>query len=176
MQPAGCPSVYFIAQLSPCTRVYFCAENFPRVGIAMRKIFLTLINIVALGALAACGGGSSRNTIRTPAGPSGGNSVGFSNQSLTGTYVFAVNGVAKNGQFAVVGSFTADGNGNITSGTRDTVNDTGGQTLDESITGTYSISSDGRGQVILDGNNQVIYRFVLSSPAAGNLFQVGATS
>jgi hypothetical protein len=144
----------------------------------MHKILLTLISIVALGALVACGGGSSNN-IAIPPAPSGGNGAGFGNSNMSGTYVYTVNGVASNGQFAVVGSFTTDGNGKITSGTRDTVNDAGGQTLNEAITGTYSVSGDGRGQLVLNGSNsasQAIYRFVLSSPSAGSLFQNGTGS
>jgi hypothetical protein len=111
--------------------------------------------------------------------PSGGNAAGFSTSVLSGTYVYAVNGVSGNNQFAVLGTFTADGNGNVTSGTRDTVNDAGGQTLSEAISGTYSVNVDGRGQLVLNGangSNQAIYRFVLSSPSAGKLFQDGSGS
>ncbi len=148
----------------------------------MRKMLLTVISFVALSALVACGGGSS-NSVTVPAPPSGGNSAGFSNASLTGNYVFAVSGGTQNNNFAVTGVFTADGNGNVTGGVRDTVNDSGGQTLNESITGNYSVNQDGRGQVVLNGGSgQVIYRFVLQSssslqsPIIGKLFQDGTTS
>jgi hypothetical protein len=142
----------------------------------MRKIVLTLLSIVSLAALVACGGSSS-STISVPPSPSGGNNAGFSNASLTGNYVLAVNGVTANNAFAVVGVFKADGNGNVTSGTRDTVNDGGGQTLAEPVTGTYSVNQDGRGQLILNGSSgQGIYRFVLQSPSSGKLFQDGTTS
>lgn len=147
----------------------------------MRKILLTLISFVALSALVACGSGSS-NRVVIPAAPSGGNNAGFSDASLKGNYVFTVNGVTQGNSYAVTGVFTADGNGSITSGVRDTVNDTGGQTLNESITGTYSVNQDGRGQAVLNGGSgQVIYRFVLQSvsslqsPVIGKLFQVGTT-
>ena len=102
------------------------AEISLQLGIPMRKILLTLVRIVSLGALVACGGGSSNSILAAPA-PSGGNNAGFSNASLTGNYVYAANGFTSNNTFAVAGVFTADGNGNITSGTRDTVNDSGGQ-------------------------------------------------
>lgn len=148
----------------------------------MQKVLLTLVSFVALSVLVACGGGSS-NFIAIPPNPSGGSSAGFSNASLTGNYVFAVNGTTARNGFAVAGLFTADGNGNITSGVRDTVNDGGGQTLNEAITGSYSVNRDGRGQVVLNGGSgQVIYRFVLQSsssllaPVVGNLFQDGTTS
>ena len=140
----------------------------------MRKLLLTLISAVALASLAACGGSS--NSVSVPAGPSGGNPVGFTNASLTGNYVFAVNGInyTKKFNFAVAGVFTADGSGHITSGTRDTVNDAGGQTLNEFVTGTYSVNQDGRGLLILNGSSgQAIYFFVLSSSSAGKLFQNG---
>jgi hypothetical protein len=149
----------------------------------MRKILLTLISFVTLSALVACGGGSSSNSIGIPGAPSGGISAGFSNASLTGSYVFAVNGSTSNTNFAVAGVFAADGNGNITSGVRDTVNDAGGQTLNEAISGSYSVNQDGRGQAILNGpSGQIIYRFVLQStsslqsPVVGKLFQDGTTS
>jgi hypothetical protein len=147
----------------------------------MRKTLLTLISSVALSALVACGGGSS-NSVSVPPAPAGGNNAGFSNASLTGNYVFAVHGTSLTNEFAVAGVLTADGNGNI-SGMRDTVNDGGGQTLAESITGTYSVNQDGRGQVILNGRSgQVIYRFALQSPTSveapvvGKLFQDSTTS
>lgn len=148
----------------------------------MPKILFTLISFVALSALVACGGGNS-NTISVPAGPSGGNAAGFSNASLNGNYVFAVNGVNSRNSFAVAGVFTADGAGNITTGVRDTVNDGGNQSLNEQINGTYSVNQDGRGQLVLNGGSgQVIYRFVLQSatslqaPVVGKLFEDGASS
>lgn len=137
----------------------------------MRKVLLTLVSIVCLGALVACGSGSSSTSTPIPVPPTGGNNAGFSNASLSGTYVFAVNGISTNNNFAVVGTVTADGNGNITAGTRDTTNDGGGQILNESITGNYTVNQDGRGQMVLNDINsgsQVIYRFVMQAPSAGS--------
>ncbi len=139
----------------------------------MRKILLTLLCVVALGALVACGDSNFGNRTPVPTPPSNGNNAGFSNASLKGTYVFAANGITPSSLFAVVGQFSADGNGIITAGTRDTVNDIGGQTLNEPITGTYSIDQDGRGQAVLNGSfGQVIYRFVLRGTGEGTLFQI----
>jgi hypothetical protein len=141
----------------------------------MRKILFTLISFVGLSALIACGGGSFKTQI--PPSPSTGNNAGFSNSSLKGTYVFSANGVSPNNSYAVVGAFTADGAGNISSGTRDTVNDGGGQALSEAITGSYSVNQDGRGQAVLNGNSgQVIYRFAMQSAASAKLFQISNTS
>jgi hypothetical protein len=144
----------------------------------MRKILLSLLGFVALGLLAGCG--DHHHHIEIPSNPSGGNNAGFSNANLNGTYVFAVNGSnfdSHFANFAVTGTLTADGNGNITSGTRDTVDDLGHQTLDEAIAGTYFVNADGRGQAVLNGpSGQAIYRFVLESSSSGKLFQDGTTS
>jgi hypothetical protein len=91
----------------------------------MHKFLLTLISLVCLGALVACGSSSSSSNVVPPTSPSGGNNAGFTTSSLSGTYVFSVNGVQDNTNFAVVGTFTADGAGKITAGTRDTVNNAG---------------------------------------------------
>jgi hypothetical protein len=147
----------------------------------MRKTFLTLISVVALAFLVACGGGWSNNNhnknVLAPTAPAGGNSAGFSDSSFKGNYVFAVNGITRGKTLAVAGIFTADGDGNITSGTRDTVYDSGSQSLSEPITGSYSVNQDGRGLVTLNGSSgTVYYLFVLSSPSAGKLFQNGTAS
>jgi hypothetical protein len=137
----------------------------------MRKILLALVSTFSLAVIAGCGGGSSGTV--APPNPSGGNNAGFSNASLNGNYVFSAHGLTGNNVFAVAGTFTADGAGNITTGVRDTVNDRGGQSIGEGITGSYGVNQDGRGQMILNGaSGQVIYRFVLQSPTAGTLFQI----
>jgi hypothetical protein len=152
----------------------------------MRKLLLSLVSFIALCALIGCG--TSNNTISIPPNPSGGNAAGFSNTSLaSGTsYVFSVSGLNTTGSFAVVGTFVTDGNGNITAGIRDTVNDAGGQNLGEAIdtvNSSYFVNRDGRGQLVLTGpSGRVIYRFVLHAPTAqqpslvGELFQDGTTS
>ena len=143
----------------------------------MHKFLLTLISLVCLGALVACGSSSSSSNVVPPTSPSGGNNAGFTTSSLSGTYVFSVNGVQDNTNFAVVGTFTADGAGKITAGTRDTVNNAGSKSLGETLTGTYTVNQDGRGQAVISGSlTQTIYSFVLSSPSGGKLFQAGATS
>ncbi len=141
----------------------------------MRKILLTLTSLIALAALTACGGGSSTTTI-VPTPPSSGNNAGFTTASLSGTYVFSTAG-ASSASFAVVGSFVADGAGKITSGTRDSVNDAGGQALAESITGTYNVNQDGRGQIIFNGSSgQTVYRFVIGANGRARLFQISNTA
>jgi hypothetical protein len=86
--------------------------------------------------LAGCGGGVQTTT---------GNPSGFTNSNLKGTYSFAISGNNGGGFFAVAGSLTADGNGNITSGTED-INSPGTGVLltNVALTGSYSVRSDGR--------------------------------
>lgn len=144
-----------------------------RVVQAMRKILLTSICVVALAALVACGSYSSSNKTVIPTPPSTGNNAGFSNSSLKGSYVFSANGATSNNFYATAGVFTADGAGTISSGTRDTFNDAGNQAQNESVTGTYSVNQDGRGQAVLNGSSgQIIYRFVLQSSTSAKLFQI----
>lgn len=135
----------------------------------MRKILLTLISVIALAALVACGSSYSGST---PSSPSTGNPVGFSNSNLSGNYVFSANGInSSNYNFDLVGVFTADGNGNITSGYRNVYADRVKPVL-ESVTGTYSVNTDGRGQVVLNGSSgKATYRFVLQTPSSGSFFQ-----
>ena len=84
--------------------------------------------LVSLAALAACGGGSSSNPPVNPP-PSG----GFGNSNLNGTYVFSVAGSDVLGNFVtMMGTFTADGQGNITAGVID-VNGTAGLSAFEEI-------------------------------------------
>jgi hypothetical protein len=138
----------------------------------MRKIFLSLISVVALAALVACG---SSNSTPIPSSPSTGNNVGFTNANLHGTYVFSGNGVnSSNLNFDLVGVFTADGNGNITSGYRNLYADSTSAAL-ESVTGTYSVNSDGRGQLQLNGN-QAVYRFVMQSPSSASFFEFSSNA
>lgn len=146
----------------------------------MRKILLSLLSLLSFALLAGCG--DSHHSIPIPPNPSGGNPVGFSNASMpAGNYVFTVHGITGGSGmfFAVTGSFTADGAGGIVSGTRDYVDENGGQTLNETIdpaTSSYFINQDGRGQLILNGGSgRAIYRFVWQSAAGGSLFQDGDT-
>jgi hypothetical protein len=104
---------------------------------------------------------------------------GFTNASLKGTYSFTVKGYGFNANtlsaanfFIEGGVFTADGNKNITSGTDDFVeavaNTTQGFT--DSVTGTYSIRSDGTGDLTFNfaAGGQEVYRITLSD--TGDLY------
>ncbi len=78
-----------------------------------------------------------------------------SNTVLNGTYVFQVQGVDTNGGYVAVGTITADGNGNITSGEQDYADETL-QAGPDQLTGSYSIGPDGRGSVTLAVSNTAL--------------------
>jgi len=112
----------------------------------MKRLFSALALAAAFWA-AACGGGGGTITLPPPVG-------NFSNASLNGQYAFVTNGESFTGGFSPVplsrvGSFTADGAGNITAGIED-VNAAGTVTSAISITGgTYKVNADGRGFMTL---------------------------
>ncbi len=144
---------------------------------SVRNGFVLLLTLATLAFLAACG--SSNNGTTNPIPPPSGN---FSNSNLNGTYVFTVSGTDSNGAaYAMVGTITADGTGgngkgNITAGTFD-INDidtssfTSGPIPDATVTGTYSVSVDGRGQSVLNSNISgfptITLDFVLSTSSHG---------
>jgi hypothetical protein len=115
---------------------------------SVRNGIVLLAALSMLLFLAACGNG---NTITNPVAPPSGN---FSNSNLKGTYVFSVSGTDANGYpFAMLGTFTANGNGGITAGAID-INDPefpNGPLANSPINNnsTYSIGPDGRGLVTL---------------------------
>ena len=86
------------------------------------------------------------------------------NSEMTGQYVFLLSGFDGNGKpLASAGSFTADGNGNITAGTID-LNGTGlaAPALDVAITtGTYAVGPDNRGKLTLT-TAAATYTYVLA--------------
>ncbi|MGB8885828.1 MAG: Ig-like domain-containing protein [Candidatus Korobacteraceae bacterium] len=76
--------------------------------------------------------------------------VQFSNSSLKGNYIFSLSGIDTNlATFYAVGAITADGNGNITGGEEDLNDVAVGYVQATSITGTYTVGSDGRGTLTL---------------------------
>src|SRR6202790_1525372 len=109
---------------------------------------LILPAVAALALLTVSCGGSGSSVTTTPPPPTG----NFSNASLKGTYAFSMSGTDASvnvGAFlSRVGSFVADGNGNITTGMED-VSD--GATLNtvQFTGGTYSIQANGKGTLTL---------------------------
>jgi hypothetical protein len=70
--------------------------------------------------------------------------VASNNAKLKGKYAFFFTGFDPNGVYEAAGTFTADGNGRLVSGTED-VNDTSGPSTQMSIAGTYTVGNDSRG-------------------------------
>jgi hypothetical protein len=95
----------------------------------------------------------------------------YSNASIQGPYVFSVGGNKLGVQFSTVGSFKADGKGNISAGELDTSSP---GVVDSNLTfsGTYSVGSDGRGSATLTSTQgSDVYRFVVL--ATGRLQFIG---
>jgi hypothetical protein len=97
------------------------------------------------------------------------NPPAVNNAELNGQYVFSFQG-ADQGPVDIVGSFTADGTGNLTSGVQD-VNRTSGVTASQAFVGTYEIYADNRGRFNLKtspGNADLgTFRFAVGAFNAG---------
>jgi len=112
----------------------------------MKRLLFSL-SIVAVLWSAACSGG---NGVVNPPPPVG----KYSLASLKGQYAFVTNGEVFAGTvvnpLARVGSFTADGAGNITGGVEDVNEASVGVTPAIAITGgSYTVNADGRGTLTL---------------------------
>jgi hypothetical protein len=117
--------------------------------------------------LTACGGGGGI----TPPPPSG----DFTAASLKGQYAFSMSGVDSTGAYlARVGSFTADGSGNIITGLEDVLPLANKQSSIVSFTGgNYQIQSNGRGLIVLNAGSGtgLQLNIDMQSPSAGFLLQ-----
>jgi hypothetical protein len=106
-----------------------------------QRVFLALAAVSGLVFAIACGSSGTHP-----------NNNGFNNSYLSGTYVFSTVGTdSANGTLiALAGAFAANGSGGITGGTMDVIDPAVGVAAAQSITsGSYGVSSDGRGQVKL---------------------------
>uniref|UniRef100_A0A372ITP8 Ig-like domain-containing protein n=2 Tax=Paracidobacterium acidisoli TaxID=2303751 RepID=A0A372ITP8_9BACT len=84
------------------------------------------------------------------------------NSKLNGQYAFLFTGFDSNGVYQSAGSFTADGQGKITSGLED-VNNSAGSSTDLSIAGTYQLGGDNRGMMTISSPAGThTYRFSLN--------------
>lgn len=104
----------------------------------LRTLVLAVVSSCAVFFLAGCAGNGVSTT--NP------QNAGFTNASLSGTYVFAVSGTNAGGFFTVAGTLQANGSGSITGGTED-INSPGtlaSPLLNVGITGSYAVHSDGR--------------------------------
>ncbi len=85
----------------------------------------------------------------------------FATASLAGSFGFRVVGIRQAGAFALTGQLTADGAGGL-DGTAD-VNDDGTLSPDTTLSGTYTIASNGRGVGSQAGTGEL--RFYVVSPS-----------
>ncbi len=131
------------------------------------RLLMALAAITSILSMAACGSGGS------PPPPT---TVGFTDASLTGTYVFSAQGIDSGGApLALAGTFVTVGTGTITGGTIDVVDaaDTTppspiAQTIITSAS-SYRVGTDGRGQATLNSSAYGTFTldFVLTSSSHG---------
>jgi hypothetical protein len=126
---------------------------------------MTLAVLLSLLGSVGCGNGSS-NVVLPP---------GTNNGMLNGQYAFSFAGQNSTSFLAAAGSFTADGNGRITSGLEDiTIGGFGPQSL--VFTGTYSIGSDQRGTAVIRiaGGGSATWQFTMLNNSHGLLIRFDA--
>jgi hypothetical protein len=136
---------------------------------ASQRFPFFVATIIALIVISGCGGGSSLS-FPTPQGT-------FTNANLNGPFAFSYTGSDAGGFLAVAGSFQADGNGNITSGTQD-INSGAAVRTNASISGTYTVRADGRGSATLNspvGNTMIDFVLVTAGHALVTRFDANAT-
>jgi hypothetical protein len=132
----------------------------------MNRLCLLLALCVA-AVTAACGGYGSKVTPPPPTG-------NFSNASLKGQYAFSMSGAdgVTGSFFARVGSFIADGNGNITSGFEDVNTAVNGEQPLAFNASTYTVQADGRGVLNLTNSTGTLsFSITLLSPTEGLVVQ-----
>ncbi len=137
----------------------------------MRRLFCVAVSVVALIA-AGCGGSSVQ-----PPPPAG----SFSVASLHGQYAFSMSGVDLNGAYiARVGSFTADGAGNVTGGLEDVLNLGSGQaaSLVSFTGGNYQVQSNGSATITLNAasGSGLQLSMVMQSTSNGFLVETDLTA
>jgi hypothetical protein len=122
-----------------------------------------LLALVVASFTAACSGGGS--TTLPPPPP-----LGFSNSSLKGQYAFIMTGQASDTFFfARIGTFIADGNGNIQGGTEIVNTATNGfQQLSFSANTAYQVNADGRGAItLLNSSGPTAFSITMTSTTQG---------
>lgn len=131
------------------------------------RAFVSCLSVVLVFlTVAGCGSGGQ---VSVPPPPQ----EGFTNQSLNGSYAFSVTGADGAGFFAFAGSLQADGTGKITAGSVDLNSGTLSTPVNSSLTGTYSVQSNGQTTATLvtsQGNFTI--EFVLLSSSSGLVIRV----
>src|SRR5208337_508935 len=128
------------------------------------RLLMALAAIASIFFAVGCGSSSA------PPPP---NQVGFSNSSLSGTYVFSSSGSDANGYpLAVAGALVANGSGVITGGTMDVVDPAATTPVSVGLaitsSSSYGVNTDGRGQATLKSSvGTFTLDFVLTSTSHG---------
>lgn len=126
--------------------------------------------VVTLSGSTATAAAKGAVTITATSGTASGSAVinvtdlNLGNGTLSGTYAFMLQGIDTVGPVYATGTITSDGNGNITGGSIDS-NSSAAGVLSAGLTGTYSITPDGRGQMTITAvgsSSGTLYRFVIS--------------
>ena len=97
--------------------------------------------------------------------------------ALNGNFAFEFNGFNSTGNaVSIAGSFTADGNGNITNGVED-ANAIGGSPKNQTFTGTYIVSGTNQGQLTFSSlAGSPVYSFAINSSGThGRLIEFDST-
>jgi hypothetical protein len=122
----------------------------------------------------ACGSGGG--SITPPPPP-----IGFSNSDLLGQYAFSMTGTTANTPNQVVqpytrvGSFIADGKGNISGGAEDITIFQNGSNEFDFTAGSYTVNGDGRGTLSLtDSSGTLTFSITLTSATSGYFIDMPA--
>jgi hypothetical protein len=92
--------------------------------------------------------------------------IASNNSRFKGQYAFLFRGTDTNGLYEAAGSFTADGQGNITAGVED-LNRVAGPISSVAFSGTYSVKGDSRGTLVITSSlGTYSYAFGLNSNAS----------
>jgi hypothetical protein len=129
----------------------------------MKKcLFSSFIALAMLALLTGCGGGSGSG-----GGTGGGGTTTPAAASLlNGQYAFTFSGENAAGPLSIAGSFAADGKGSITGGVEDVTlvkksNNTIGAQAGLTLTGTYTVGSDGRGTMTFNTSSDGAQNFAI---------------
>jgi hypothetical protein len=136
---------------------------------ANKRFPMFFAGVIALVAIAGCGGSNSVN-FPPPQGS-------FTNTNLNGPFAFSYTGSDAGGFLSVAGSFVADGAGHITSGTED-INSRTAVSPNAAVSGTYLVRADGRGTATLNspaGNSTLDFVIVAGGHALVTRFDNRAT-
>jgi hypothetical protein len=91
--------------------------------------------------------------------------ISSNNSRFKGQYAFLFRGTDTNGLYEAAGSFSTDGQGNITAGVED-VNRVSGPLSNIAFSGTYSVKGDNRGALVITSSQGTYsYAFALNSNA-----------